>query len=101
MRQLRVLGLGGAMILTAGLGIGFILARVGVLSLTSVWGFLDTVAGLVLVSLVGVAMLLISVTFFMALARERLSRSLFHHEGQWGRIDLAGSAFRCPTMWME
>lgn len=94
MRQLRVLGLVGAMILTSGLGIGFILAGVGVLSLTSLWGFLDTVAGLVLINLVGVSMLLISVTFFMALARERLSRSLFHHEGRWGRIDLAPKAVK-------
>lgn len=82
------------MILSAGLGIGLILAVVDVLSLASVLEFLDTSAGPLLVSLVGASMLLVATYFFMALARERLTRSLFHHEGRWGRIDLAPRAVK-------
>jgi len=94
MRQLRVLGLGAAMILTAGLGVGLILAGAGVLSLSSIWDFLDTVAGSILIILVGVALLLVAVHFLTELADERLSAALFHHEGDWGRIDLAPIAIK-------
>jgi len=94
MRQLRVLGFSGAMILTAGLGICLILAGAGVLSLTSVWDFLDTVAGSILVILAGAALILVAAHFAMALFDERLSRSLFHYEGNWGRIDLAPIAIK-------
>jgi len=60
MRQLRVLGFGVAMILTAGLGIASILAGAGVLSLLSIW----------------------------------VNAALFHHEGEWGRIDLSPIAIK-------
>jgi len=82
------------MILTAGLGISLILAGAGVLSLSSVWAFLDTVSGSILVILTGVALLLVAVHFLIQLADERLSASLFHHEGDWGRIDLAPAAIK-------
>ncbi len=82
------------MILTAGLGVGLILSGAGVLSLSSVWGFLDTVAGSILVILVGVALLLVAVHFLIELADERLNAALFHHEGDWGRIDLAPIAIK-------
>ncbi|MCK5245337.1 hypothetical protein KAR02_00450 [Candidatus Bipolaricaulota bacterium] len=94
MRQLRVLGIVGAIILTAGLGVGLILAGAGVISLTSVWDFFDTVAGSILVILAGAALILVAVHFFIVLADERLSRSLFHYEGNWGRIDLAPIAIK-------
>ena len=94
MRRLRVLGLGATMILTAGLGVGLILAGAGVLSLSSIWDFLDTVSGSILVTLVGVALLLVAVHFLIELADERLSAALFHHEGSWGRIDLAPIAIK-------
>jgi len=94
MRQLRVLGLGTALILTAGLSIGLILAGAGVLSLTSVWDFLDTLSGSILVILVGAALLLVAVYFLIQLADERLRATLFHHEGDWGRIDLAPIAIK-------
>lgn len=94
MRQLRFVGLSGALILTAGLGVSLILAGAGVLSLTSVWDFFDTVAGSILVILAGAALILVAVHFLLAFADERLSRSLFHHEGQWGRIDLAPHAIK-------
>jgi len=94
MRQLRVVGFGGAMILSAGLGIGLILAGAGVLSLTSVWDFFDTVTGSILVILTGAALILVAVHFLIVLADERLSRALFHHEGDWGRIDLAPNAIK-------
>lgn len=82
------------MILTAGLGIGLILAGAGVLSLTSVWDFFDTVTGSILVILAGAALILVAVHFLIVLADERLNRSLFHHEGDWGRIDLAPNAIK-------
>jgi uncharacterized alkaline shock family protein YloU len=82
------------MILTAGLGIGLILAGAGVFSLSSVWDFFDTVAGSILVILAGVALILVGVHFLIVLADERLSRSLFHHNGEWGRIDLAPNAIK-------
>jgi len=82
------------MILTAGLGIGLILAGAGVLSLTSIWDFFNTTAGSILVILSGAALILVAVHFLIVLADERLSRSLFHHEGDWGRIDLAPSAIK-------
>ncbi|MCK5246104.1 hypothetical protein KAR02_04360 [Candidatus Bipolaricaulota bacterium] len=94
MRQLRVLGLSAATILTAGLGIGLILAGSGVLSLSSVWDFFDTVAGSILVILVGVALLLVTVHFLIELADERSSAALFHYEGDLGRIDLAPIAVK-------
>lgn len=94
MRQLRVLGFGAAMILTAGLGVVLILSGAGVLSLTSLWSYLDTVAGSILVILAGSALILIAVHFLIVLADERLSRALFHHEGDWGRIDLAPTAIK-------
>lgn len=94
MRQLRVLGLSAAMILTAGVGVGLILSGAGVLSLASVWDVLDTVAGSILVILVGVALLLVAVHFLIQLADERLNAALFHHEGEWGRIDLAPIAIK-------
>lgn len=94
MRQLRVLGLGTAMIITAGLSIGLILAGAGVLSLSSIWDFLDTVSGSILVILVGAALLLVAVHFLIQLADERLNSTLFHHEGDWGRIDLAPIAIK-------
>jgi uncharacterized alkaline shock family protein YloU len=37
---------------------------------------------------------LISVYFLIALADERLDASLFHHEGDWGRVDLAPEAIK-------
>jgi uncharacterized alkaline shock family protein YloU len=82
------------MILTAGLGVSLILAGAGVLSLTSVWDFFDTVAGSILVILAGAALILVAVHFLLALADERSRRSLFHHEGEWGRIDLAPNAIK-------
>jgi len=82
------------MIITAGLSIGLILAGAGVLSLSSVWDFLDTVSGSILVILVGAALLLVAVHFLIQLADERLNATLFHHEGDWGRIDLAPSAIK-------
>ena len=94
MRQLRVLGLGVAMILTAGLSITLIIAGAGVLSLASVWDFLDTVSGSILVILVGGALLLVAVHFLIQLADERLNAALFHHEGEWGRIDLSPIAIK-------
>jgi hypothetical protein len=94
MRRIRVLGLGAAMVLAAGLGVGLILAGAGVISLASVWDFLETVAGQILVILAGAGLVLISVHFLIALADERLNASLFHHEGDWGRIDLAPEAIR-------
>ena len=94
MRQLRVLGLSTALVLTAGLSIGLILAGSGVLSLSSIWNFLDTLSGSILVILVGVALLLVAVYFLIQLADERLSATLFRHEGDWGRIDLAPIAIK-------
>lgn len=94
MRQLRVLALGVGMLLTAGLGVGLILAGAGVLSLASVWDFLDTVTGSILVILVGVAMLLVAAYFVIQLVEERLNASLFHHEGEWGRIELSPIAIK-------
>jgi len=94
MRQLRVLGLSAAMILTVGLGIGLIIAGAGVLSLSSLWDFFDTVAGSILVILAGVALLLVAVHFLIELANERLNAALFHHEGDSGRIDLAPIAIK-------
>ncbi|MFC2108832.1 hypothetical protein ACFLS5_05145 [Candidatus Bipolaricaulota bacterium] len=94
MRKLRVLGFGVAMILTAGLGVTLILAGAGVLSLSSVWDFFDTVSGSILVILVGSALLLITVHFLIRLADERLNAALFHHEGEWGRIDLSPIAIK-------
>lgn len=94
MRQLRVLSLGASMILSAGLGIALILSGAGVLSLVSVWAFLDTVAGSILVILVGVAMLLVAAHFLIALADDRLNASLFHHDGNFGRIDVAPAAIK-------
>ena len=94
MRQLRVLGLCAAMILTAGLGIGFVLAGSGALSLSSVWGYFDTVAGSILVVLAGVALMLIAVHFLIELADERLNAALFYHEGDSGRIELAPTAIK-------
>ena len=94
MRQLRVLGFGVAMILTAGLGVASILAGAGVLSLSSIWDFLDTVPGSILVILAGSALLLIAVHFLIRLANERLNAALFHHEGEWGRIDLSPIAIK-------
>lgn len=82
------------MILTAGLGISLILAGAGVLSLSSVWAFLDTVSGSILVILVGVAFLLVAAYFAIQLVGERLNAGLFHHEGEWGRIELSSLAIR-------
>jgi hypothetical protein len=82
------------MVLTAGLGVGLILVGAGVISLASVWDFLETVAGQILVILAGAGLVLIFVHFLIALADERLNASLFHHEGDWGRIDLAPEAIR-------
>jgi len=82
------------MIVSAGLGIALILAGAGVLSLVSVWTFLDTVAGSILVILVGVSMLLIATHFLIELADERLNASLFHHEGDFGCIDVAPIAIK-------
>jgi len=82
------------MILTAGLGIVLILAGAGVLSLTSLWSYLDTVSGSILVILVGSALVLVAVHFLIVLGDERLNRALFHHEGEWGRIDLAPNAIK-------
>jgi uncharacterized alkaline shock family protein YloU len=82
------------MSLTAGLGIGLILAGAGVFSLSSVWDFFDTVVGSILVILAGAALILVGVHFLIVLADERLSRSLFHHNGEWGRIDLAPNAIK-------
>ncbi len=94
MRQLRVLGFGVAMILAAGLSIVLILAGAGVLSLSSIWDFLDTLAGSILVILAGSALLLVAVHFLIRLADERLNAALFHHEGEWGRIDLSPIAVK-------
>ncbi|MFC2095472.1 hypothetical protein ACFLSW_03425 [Candidatus Bipolaricaulota bacterium] len=94
MRQLRVLALSAALILTAGLGTSLILAGAGVLSLTSVWDFFDTVAGSILVILVGVGLIAVAAHFGMQLAAERLNASLFHHEGDWGRIELSPIAIK-------
>jgi len=82
------------LILTAGLSISLILAGAGVLSLTSVWDFLDTLSGSIIVILVGAALLLVAVYFLIQLADERLRATLFHHEGDWGRIDLAPIAIK-------
>lgn len=82
------------MIVSAGLGIALILAGAGVLSLESVWAFLETIPGSILVILVGVSMLLVAAHFLIALADERLNASLFHHDGDFGRIDLAPAAIR-------
>lgn len=94
MRRLRVLGLGAAMVLTAGLGVCLILAGAGVISLASVWGFFDTLAGAILVILVGASLILVSIHFLIALADERLNAALFHHDGDWGRIDVSPTALR-------
>ncbi|MFC2106324.1 hypothetical protein ACFLS0_06210 [Candidatus Bipolaricaulota bacterium] len=94
MRKLRVLGFGVAMILTAGLGITLILAGAGVLSLSSIWDFFDTVSGSILVILVGSALSLVAIYFLIQLADERLNAALFHHEGEWGRIDLSPIAIK-------
>jgi hypothetical protein len=94
MRRLRVLGFGVALILTAGLSICLILAGAGVLSLSSIWGFLDTLSGSILVILVGVALLLVAVHFLIQLADERLNGAMFHHQGKWGRIDLSPTAIK-------
>ena len=94
MRKLRVLGFGVAMILTAGLSIALILAGASVLSLLSVWDFLDTVSGSILVILVGAALLLIAIHFLIQLAGERLNAAWFHHESDWGRIDLSPFAIK-------
>ncbi len=94
MRRLRVLSHSAALIITAGLSISLILAGAGVLSLSSVWDDLDTVTGSILVILVGVALLLVAVHFLIVLADERLDAALFHHEGDWGRIDLSPVAIK-------
>jgi uncharacterized alkaline shock family protein YloU len=82
------------MTLTAGLGIALILAGAGVLSLSSLWTFFDTVSGSILVILVGAALVLIGVNYLIRLADERLNASVFRHEGNWGRIDLSPAAVK-------
>ncbi len=94
MRRLRVLGLGAAMVLTVGLGVCLILAGAGVISLASVWDFFDTLAGAILVILVGASLLLVSVHFLIELADERLNAALFHHDGEWGRIEVSPTAIK-------
>lgn len=94
MRRLRFLALGGAVILTAGLGIGSILAAAGVFSLISVWDFLGAPTQSILVILVGGALILIAIYLLLACRDEQLKRSLFYHEGEWGRIELAPNAIK-------
>jgi len=94
MRQLRVLSFGVALILTAGLGIGLVLASSGVLSLTSIVDILETVSGTIVGILVGAALLLIAVHFLLGLIEERSNGALFHYEGTLGRIDLSPVAIR-------
>ncbi|MFC2079784.1 hypothetical protein ACFLSZ_07360, partial [Candidatus Bipolaricaulota bacterium] len=60
----------------------------------SVWDFLDTVTGSILVILVGVALLLVGAYFLIQLANERLNAAWFHHEGEWGRVDLSPTAIK-------
>jgi len=94
MRRLRFLALGGAVILTAGLGISLVLAAAGVFSLTSVWDFLGTMTGPILVILAGGALILVAIYLLLAFKDERLNRALFYHEGEWGRIELAPNAIK-------
>jgi len=94
MRRLRVLGFGISLLLTAGIGVSLVLAGSGVLSLSSLWSFLDTAAGAALVILVGAALLLVAVYFLILLADERIHATLFHHDGEWGRIDLTPAAIK-------
>ncbi len=94
MGRLRILGLGAALVLTTGLGVALILSGAGVLSLSSMWTFFDTVAGAILVILAGAALILVGVHFLIQLADERLNRALFHHDGEWGRIDLSPVAIK-------
>jgi hypothetical protein len=82
------------MVLAAALGVGLILAGTRVLSLSSVWRFLDTLSGSILVILVGVALLIIAVHYLIQLADERLAASLFRHQGSLGSIDLSPAAVR-------
>lgn len=94
MRTFRLLGFLGALLLTAGLGISLILAGSGVLSLASIWEWLDSVAGSVLVIIVGAALVLVGVYFLIALGDERVHGALFRSEGDWGRVDLSPVAIR-------
>jgi len=94
MRRLRVLGSGVSLLLTGGIGVSLILVGSGVLSLTSLWDFFDTLAGAILLILVGAALLLVAVHFLILLADERIDATLFHHEGEWGRIDLSPTAIK-------
>jgi len=94
MRRLRVLSLVIALIVTAGLSISLLLAGAGVLSLSSVWADLDTLTGSILVILVGSILLLVAIHFLIRLADERLDAALFHHDGDWGRIDLSPAAIK-------
>lgn len=80
--------------MTAGLAVVLILAGPGILSLSAVWDLLDTLSGSILVILVGAMLLLMAVYFFIRLADERLNASLFHHEGDLGRIALSPLAIK-------
>jgi len=94
MRTFRIIGFLGALILTAALGIGLILAGAGVLSLASIWEWLDSVTGSILVILVGAALVLVGIHFLIALGDERVHGARFRSEGDWGRVDLSPTAIR-------
>lgn len=94
MRRLRAVGLSLSLLLTGGIGVSLILSGAGVLSLTSLWGFFDTLSGEILLILVGAALLLVGVYFLIRLADERVDAMLFHHDGEWGRIEVSPLAIK-------
>jgi uncharacterized alkaline shock family protein YloU len=94
MRQLRSLRDLAALAITGGLGVVLILAGVGVLSVGSLWSYLETFPGTLFVILVGACLLLVAIDFLVRLTDERLNAVLFSQQGDWGQIEVSPTAVR-------
>lgn len=83
-----------ALILTASLGVLSVLAGTGIITLTTVEGFLGSAAGVALLFLVGGLLLLVGLHFVILIYRGRAAAARFSQEGEWGRIELSPYALK-------
>jgi len=81
-----------AFIVTAAVGVGLILGGVGVLSFSSLSSFIDELAGMIVLLVVGAALLGVAAHFVLLAVRNRQEAALFSQQGEWGRIELSPHA---------
>ena len=83
-----------ALAVTGGLGVTFIIGGAGGISFGSITPYLDQSPGTIFLILVGVALVLVALSFLVAGADERLNAGVFARDAEGGRIALTSFAVR-------